>query len=163
LCKPPGQGDDGLSHMTLVAHERPVIILRSQQVSDHPFLQHLHASSTKRWQKARGLQGFKFLAGGADIVSKAREPIQKQEEHLEPVGMDRRTFRDEKSHRICRGDVTMDRTPMHQAACPVTERAKLWALLAACPLTLLLARAWGFCINAGCLSLPAVALRAKHS
>ena len=81
------------------------------------------------------MQGFKFLAGGADTVSKAREPIQKQAAHLEAVGMDRRTFRDEKSHRICRGGVAMDRTPMHQAARPVTERAKLCALLAACPLS----------------------------
>ena len=28
------------------------------------------------------MQGFKFLAGEADTVSKAREPIQKQEEHI---------------------------------------------------------------------------------
>ena len=65
-----------------MAHKMPITIIRSQQVCDQPFLQHPHASSTKRWQKARGMQGFKFLAGRADTVSKAREPIQKQEEHM---------------------------------------------------------------------------------
>ena len=81
------------------------------------------------------MQGFKFLAGKADTVSKAREPIQKQEEHMHlwRFLMDRRTFRDQRSHRLCRGSVTMERTPIHQAARPVTERAKLCPLLAACP------------------------------
>ena len=70
----------------------------------------------------------------------------------------------QRSHRISRGGVTMDRTPMHRAARPVTERAKLCPLLAACPpcLPLLLARASQYLVNAGFLSLPAVALEAKQ-